>query len=192
MTDENGTPEKKQFIPGRWRDKKQASEAGKKGVIARKELKMRRMAAVETARQVLEAEIKLSPSMMANAKAMGFKNVNKLTNLQILMLSVLSEAIKTGDAKRMESLISAAGWNFNSSQEAIEITRRTTESSSGAPSGAVSPDAELVLSAVLNSGRKVDRRSPAQLRADKAKQEEHQFDKEEKQSLNEVVFSGLG
>lgn len=120
MTDENGTPEKKQFIPGRWRDKKQASEAGKKGVIARKELKMRRMAAVETARQVLEAEIKLSPSMIANAEAMGFKNVNKLTNLQILMLSVLSEAIKTGDAKRMESLISAAGWNFNSSQEAIE------------------------------------------------------------------------
>lgn len=188
MTDENGTPEKKQFIPGRWRDKKQASEAGKKGVIARKELKMRRMAAVETARQVLEAEIKLSPSMIANAEAMGFKNVNRLTNLQILMLSVLSEAIKTGDAKRMESLISAAGWNFNSSQEAIEITRRTTESSSGA----VSPDAELVLSAVLNSGRKVDRRSPAQLRADKAKQEEQQFDKEEKQSLNEVVFSGLG
>jgi hypothetical protein len=48
-----------------------------------------------------------------------------------------------------------------------------------------------VLSAVLNSGRKGDRRSPAQLRADKAKQEE-QLDKEEKQALNEVVFSGLG
>lgn len=120
MTDVNGTPEKKQFIPGRWRDKKQASEAGKKGVIARKELKLRRMAAVETARQVLEAEIKLSPQMMANAEALGFKNVSRLTNLQILMLSVLSEAIKTGDAKRMESLISAAGWNFNSSQEAID------------------------------------------------------------------------
>jgi hypothetical protein len=78
------------------------------------------MAAVETARQVLEAEIKLSPQMMANAEALGFKNVSRLTNLQILMLSVLSEAIKTGDAKRMESLISAAGWNFNSSQEAID------------------------------------------------------------------------
>lgn len=120
MTDVNGTPEKKQFIPGRWRDKKQASEAGKKGVIARKELKLRRMAAVETARQVLEAEIRLSPQMMANAEALGFKNVSRLTNLQILMLSVLSEAIKTGDSKRMESLISAAGWNFNSSQEAID------------------------------------------------------------------------
>lgn len=188
MTDENGTPEKKQFIPGRWRDKKQASEAGKKGVIARKELKMRRMAAVETARQVLEAEIKLSPAMIANAKAMGFKDVKKLTNLQIMMLSVCSEAIKTGDPKRMESLISAAGWKFNSSQEAIDENAQDN----GAPSGAVSPEAELVLSAVLNSGRKVDRRSPAQLRADKAKQEEQQFDKEEKQSLNEVVFSGLG
>lgn len=120
MTDVNGTPEKKQFIPGRWRDKKQASEAGKKGALVKKELKLRRMAAVETARQVLEAEIKLSPQMMANAEALGFKNVSRLTNLQILMLSVLSEAIKTGDAKRMESLISAAGWNFNSSQEAID------------------------------------------------------------------------
>lgn len=120
MTDENGTTEKKKFIPGRWRDKKQASEAGRKGALAKKALKMKRMVAVETARQVLEAEIKLSPQMMANAEAMGFKDVKKLTNLQIMMLSVLSEAIKTGDAKRMESLISTAGWNFNSSQEAID------------------------------------------------------------------------
>lgn len=119
MADEIGN-EKKKFIPGRWRDRKLASEAGHKGAVAKNALKMKRMVAVETARQVLEAEIKLSPAMIANAEAMGFKDVKKLTNLQIMMLSVLSEAIKTGDAKRMESLISAAGWNFNSSQEALD------------------------------------------------------------------------
>lgn len=87
-------------------------------------------------------------------------------------------------AKRNDALKTIANY--------VAIMRNGPLASSGAPSGAVSPEAELVLSAVLNSGRKVDRRSPAQLRADKAKQEEQRFDEEEKQSLNEVVFSGLG
>lgn len=87
-------------------------------------------------------------------------------------------------AKRNEALKTIAGY--------VAIMRNGPLASSGAPSGAVSPEAELVLSAVLNSGRKVDRRSPAQLRADRAKQEEQRFDEEEKKSLNEVVFSGLG
>lgn len=87
-------------------------------------------------------------------------------------------------AKRNDALKTIASY--------VAIMRNGPLASSGAPSGAVSPEAELVLSAVLNSGRKVDRRSPAQLRADKAKQEEEQFATEEKQSLNEVVFSGLG
>lgn len=57
----------------------------------------------------------------------------------------------------------------------------------------VSADAELVLSAVLNSGRKVDRRSPSQLRADNERTLEKAREiQAEKRSGNEVTFQGLG
>ena len=87
-------------------------------------------------------------------------------------------------AKRNEALKTIANY--------VAIMRNGPLASSGAPSGAVSPEAELVLSAVLNSGRKVDRRSPAQLRAEQAKKEEQRFDEEQKNVENAVVFSGLG
>lgn len=87
-------------------------------------------------------------------------------------------------AKRNEALKTIASY--------VAIMRNGPLASSGAPSGAVSPEAELVLSAVLNSGRKVDRRSPAQLRAEQAKKEEQRFDEEKKNLENAVVFSGLG
>ena len=87
-------------------------------------------------------------------------------------------------AKRNEALKTIANY--------VAIMRNGPLASSGAPSGAVSPEAELVLSAVLNSGRKVDRRSPAQLRAEQARKEEQRFDEEQKNVENAVVFSGLG
>ena len=62
----------------------------------------------------------------------------------------------------------------------------------GASNGAsVSAEAELVLNAVFNSGRKVDRRTPAQIRADNAAAEANTA-QEEKRAENAVVFKGLG
>lgn len=62
----------------------------------------------------------------------------------------------------------------------------------GASNGAsVSAEAELVLNAVFNSGRKLDRRTPAQIRADKAREEVQAADVAAMPE-NAVSFSGLG
>lgn len=62
----------------------------------------------------------------------------------------------------------------------------------GASNGSsVSAEAELVLNAVFNSGRKLDRRTPAQIRADRAR-EETQAQDEAQAPDNAVSFSGLG
>lgn len=59
----------------------------------------------------------------------------------------------------------------------------------------VSAEAELVLSAVLNGGRKVDRRTPAQIREDnaKAKAEMKEVAQEAAETaVKTITFSGLG
>lgn len=62
----------------------------------------------------------------------------------------------------------------------------------GASNGAsVSAEAELVLNAVFNSGRKLDRRTPAQIRADRAREEAKAADVPQEPE-NAVSFSGLG
>lgn len=62
----------------------------------------------------------------------------------------------------------------------------------GASNGAsVSAEAELVLNAVFNSGRKLDRRTPAQIRADKARSEQDAAPVPAAEE-NAVSFTGLG
>lgn len=53
----------------------------------------------------------------------------------------------------------------------------------------MSADTELLLSSVLNSGRKVDRRTPAQMRSDKQKELDQVKDQDNGET---VAFSGLG
>ena len=53
----------------------------------------------------------------------------------------------------------------------------------------MSPDTELLLASVLNGGRKVDRRTPAQMRSDKQKELDQVKDQDNGET---VAFSGLG
>ena len=94
------------------------------------------------------------------------------------------EVVNISLAKRSEALKSIAAY--------IAILKNGPMAANEA--NQVNADAELLLSAVFTSGRKVDRRSPAQLRADQAKAVEAAKEKlAEKHSENNLIeFSGLG
>lgn len=84
-------------------------------------------------------------------------------------------------AKRSEALKAIASY--------VSIMRNGPLASASSNNSKVSAEAELVLSAVLNSGRKVDRRTPQQLRAEKAEKE---LSRQDTKSRNSISFSGLG
>lgn len=94
------------------------------------------------------------------------------------------EVVNISLAKRSEALKSIAAY--------IAILKNGPLAAN--ESNQVNADAELVLSAVFNSGRKVDRRTPAQLRADQARAVEIAQDKlaKKRSEDNQIQFSGLG
>lgn len=150
------------------------------GPAKKERLKEQRRLLMQDIHDVVTAEINVPPALYEQLKAFGVP-VNKKERIdKVIFYRSLLKALKDGEADRLIKVADFAGMKGFAEDEQQNTSTMT-------------PDTEMMLSSIFAQGRKVDMRSPAELRSAKAEEEKKEQEKEQAKINNTIsVISGLG